>query len=155
VADRAALRAPLDGAPALALWVSRLPKPRPGAALSAPDALALRLIARRTWGYFETFVTPADNMLPPDNFQEDPRPVVAHRTSPTNMGLYLLSAVAARDFGWAGTLQTVERLEASLATMRRLPKHKGHFFNWYGTEDCASSSPPTSPPSTAATSPDT
>jgi cyclic beta-1,2-glucan synthetase len=74
-------------------------------------------------------------MLPPDNFQEDPRPVIAHRTSPTNMGLHLLSAFAARDFGWAGTLQTVERLEASLATMRRLPKHKGHFFNWYDTED--------------------
>ncbi len=74
-------------------------------------------------------------MLPPDNFQEDPRPVVAHRTSPTNIGLYLLSAVAARDFGWSGTLGTVERLEATLATMRRLPKHKGHLFNWYDTTD--------------------
>ncbi|CAN5630088.1 glucoamylase family protein [soil metagenome] len=123
------------GSPALALWVSRLPRPSAGGALSAPDAVALRLIARRTWGYFETFVTPADNMLPPDNFQEEPKPVVAHRTSPTNIGLHLLSAVAARDFGWAGTLQTVERLEASVAAMRRLPKHKGHFFNWYGTED--------------------
>jgi cyclic beta-1,2-glucan synthetase len=123
------------GSPALALWVSQRPRPSAGGALSAPDALELRLIARRTWGYFETFVTPADNMLPPDNFQEDPRPVVAHRTSPTNMGLHLLSAVAARDFGWAGTLQTVERLEASIAAMRRLPKLKGHFFNWYGTED--------------------
>jgi cyclic beta-1,2-glucan synthetase len=123
------------GSPALALWVSRLPKPSGGKALSAPDALELRLIARRTWGYFETFVTPADNMLPPDNFQEDPRPVLAHRTSPTNMGLHLLSAVAACDFGWAGTLQTVERLEASLSAMRRLPKHRGHFFNWYGTDD--------------------
>ena len=54
------------------------------------DALALRQIARRTWSFFEEFVTQADNMLPPDNFQEDPSPVVAHRTSPTNLGLYLL-----------------------------------------------------------------
>jgi cyclic beta-1,2-glucan synthetase len=123
------------GSPALALWVSRLPRSAAGGSLSASDASELRLIARRTWAYFDTFVTPADNMLPPDNFQEDPRPVLARRTSPTNMGLHLLSAVAARDFGWAGTLQTVERLEASLAAMRRLPKHRGHFFNWYGTED--------------------
>ena len=67
------------------------------------DARALRLIARRTWRFFETFVTPADHMLPPDNFQEDPVPALAHRTSPTNLGLYLLSVVSARDFGWTGT----------------------------------------------------
>ena len=58
-------------------------------------------------------------MLPPDNFQEDPKPVVAHRTSPTNLGLYLLSVVAARDFGWLGLLDTIERLEATLATHER------------------------------------
>ena len=67
------------------------------------DASILRLTARRTWRFFETFVTAADNMLPPDNFQEDPAPVLAHRTSPTNIGLYLLSTVSARDFGWIGT----------------------------------------------------
>ena len=76
--------------------------------VSAADAQALRLIARRTWRFFETFVTAEDHMLPPDNFQEDPKPVVAHRTSPTNIGLYLLSVVAARDFGWLGTLDTVD-----------------------------------------------
>ena len=99
------------------------------------DARALRLIARRTWRYFETFVTADDHMLPPDNFQEDPRPVLAHRTSPTNMGLYLLSAVSARDFGWAGTIETVDRLEATLETMGRLNQFRGHFFNWYDTRD--------------------
>ena len=83
-------------------------------AVSAADAESLRLIARRTWRFFETFVTAEDNMLPPDNFQEDPKPVVAQRTSPTNLGLLLLSTVAARDFGWIGTLETVERLEATL-----------------------------------------
>ena len=95
----------------------------------------MRLIARRTWRFFEAFVTPADNMLPPDNFQEDPKPVIAHRTSPTNIGLYLLSAVAARDFGWAGTTETVERLESAFVSLRKLPRFRGHFFNWYETRD--------------------
>jgi cyclic beta-1,2-glucan synthetase len=95
----------------------------------------LRLIARQTWRFFETFVTASDNMLPPDNFQEDPRPVLAHRTSPTNIGLYLLSAAAARDFGWAGTMETIERLEACFDTLRKLERLNGHFFNWYGTKD--------------------
>ena len=123
------------GAPALALRASRSPRVARSLALSESDARDLRLTARRTWRFFETFVTPADNMLPPDNFQEDPQPVVAHRTSPTNMGLYLLSTIAARDFGWAGTLQTVERLETTLACMLGLQRHRGHFFNWYDTQD--------------------
>ena len=80
--------------PAVAVWISISPLVAGRLAVSAADARALRLVARRTWRYFETFVTAGDQMLPPDNFQEDPRPVVAHRTSPTNMGLYLLSAVA-------------------------------------------------------------
>ena len=105
------------------------------ALVSAADAHALRLIARRTWRFFETFVVAEDHMLPPDNFQEEPRPVVAHRTSPTNLGLYLLSVVAARDFGWLGTLETVERLGATLETMNGLERFRGHFYNWYDTHD--------------------
>ena len=123
------------GAPALAAWVSRSPAVPRRLAMADPDARALRLTARRTWRFFETFVTPADNRLPPDNFQEDPNPVVAHRTSPTNIGLYLLSTVAARDFGWAGTTETIERLEATFESLQKLPRFKGHFYNWYGTQD--------------------
>ena len=74
-------------------------------------------------------------MLPPDNFQEDPSPVLAHRTSPTNLGLYLLSTVSARDFGWIGTIEAVERLEATLETMGQLAALRGHFYNWYDTRD--------------------
>ncbi len=121
--------------PAMAVWISKSPRVAGRLAVSAADARALRLVARRTWRYFETFVTADDQMLPPDNFQEDPRPVVAHRTSPTNMGLYLLSAVAARDFGWSGTLDFVERLEATFATLNRLERFRGHFYNWYDTRD--------------------
>ncbi|WP_423200770.1 GH36-type glycosyl hydrolase domain-containing protein [Cupriavidus sp. H19C3] len=120
-------------APALALWTSRAPTVARRFALPEAEALALRLTARRTWRFFETFVTPADNMLPPDNFQETPRPVLAHRTSPTNIGLYLLSAIAARDFGWAGTTETVERMEAAFGAMHKLPRYRGHFHNWYET----------------------
>ena len=100
---------------------------------SEAEARALRLIARRTWRYFETFVTPASGMLPPDNFQESPKPVVAHRTSPTNLGLHLLAAMAAYDFGWAGLTQTVERLELSFAAMAKLKRFRGHFYNWCDT----------------------
>jgi len=122
-------------APGVALWISRLPKARGASPLSAADAQALRLISRRTWRYFETFVSHEDHALPPDNFQETPEPVVAHRTSPTNIGLYLLSTVCARDFGWIGTLETVERLESTLATMGRMESFRGHFYNWYDTRD--------------------
>src|SRR5207253_5770475 len=104
--------------------------------LSPTDARALRLVGRRTWRFFATFVGAEDHALPPDNFQEDPSPVVAHRTSPTNLGLYLLSTITARDFGWLGTVDAVERLEATLDTMQRLERFRGHFYNWYGTRDC-------------------
>ena len=121
--------------PAIARWTSRSPVVAGRLSMSDGDARALRLIARRTWRFFETFVTPADQMLPPDNFQEDPAPVLAHRTSPTNLGLYLLSVVSARDFGWTGTIDAVERLEATLSTMSRLARFRGHFYNWYDTRD--------------------
>lgn len=97
------------------------------------QANAARFLARRTWRFFETFVGEEDHWLPPDNYQEDPVPVVAHRTSPTNMGLLLLSTVAARDFGYVGLLELVERLELTFTTLEKLPRFRGHFFNWYDT----------------------
>src|SRR2546427_7615691 len=126
---------PWRAAPACARWPSLSPVVAGRLSVSDAAARALRLVARRAWRFFETFVTAEDHMLPPDNFQEDPKPVVAHRTSPTNLGLYLLSAVSARDFGWAGTTETVDRLEATLATMGRLQRYRGHFYNWYDTPD--------------------
>ncbi|MFM9862292.1 MAG: GH36-type glycosyl hydrolase domain-containing protein [Micropepsaceae bacterium] len=119
--------------PLIARWSSASPTTVERAAVTAQDAGTLRLIARRTWRYFETFVTADDNSLPPDNFQEDPEPIVAHRTSPTNIGLYLLSVVAARDNHWIGTVEMIERLEATLATLNRLDLYRGHLLNWYDT----------------------
>ena len=120
--------------PFVARWISRPARARSIPLLPPDEARLLRLTARRTWRFFETFVGPNDHFLPPDNFQEDPKPVVARRTSPTNMGLYLLSTIGARDLGWAGTLETLERLEATLATMARLERFRGHLYNWYGTD---------------------
>ncbi len=130
--------------PFAALWlaspaVARLVSLPAAAASRRPltdaDAQALRRTARSTWRFFETFVTPADNMLPPDNFQDDPTPAVAHRTSPTNIGLYLLSVASAREFGWIGTGQAIDRLEATIATIASLQHMRGHLFNWYDTRD--------------------
>ena len=129
-------------APAIARWVSLSPLDAGALPVSDADLRFLRLAARRTWRFFETFVTQEDNMLPPDNFQEDPAPIVAHRTSPTNLGLYLLSTAAAHDFGWIGVIEAVERLEATMATMGRLQRFRGHFYNWYDTRDLRPLEPP-------------
>ncbi|MDP3919419.1 MAG: glucoamylase family protein [Candidatus Omnitrophota bacterium] len=124
---------------ALSPWIARqisLPirdAGRGAEALSPTARQSLRLIARKTWQFFETFVDESHHFLPPDNFQEVPEPVTAHRTSPTNIGLYLLSVSAARDFGWIGLSETVERLENSLKTLKELKKYRGHLYNWYDT----------------------
>lgn len=119
--------------PAVAWWASRRSAKRHGPAEA--DAQALRVTARRTWRFFETFVTPADNMLPPDNFQEEPFPVLARRTSPTNIGLFLLCTVNAHDFGWVGIVDTVSQLEETMETLAKMAKFRGHLYNWYATED--------------------
>ncbi len=127
--------------PAIARWISQSSGMSKTVSVSAADSQTLRMTARRTWRFFETFVTTADNMLPPDNFQEDPTPALAHRTSPTNLGLYLLSIVAAHDFGWLGTTEAAERLEMTLGTMAKLGRFRGHFYNWYDTRDLRSLDP--------------
>jgi cyclic beta-1,2-glucan synthetase len=119
-------------APAVAWWISR-PIPQEFAPLPTRQIDSLRLTARKTWRYFETFVNERENWLPPDNFQEYPAPVVAARTSPTNIGLAMLSALAARDFGYLTLLQMTSQLENTFRTLERLEKYQGHFYNWYDT----------------------
>jgi len=119
--------------PAVARWLSMPPRTHPAEELRHEERDVLRAVARRSWRFFETFVGAEDHWLPPDNFQEDPRPVVAHRTSPTNVGLYLLSSTAARDLGWIGTLDFDDRLAATLATIEKLERFRGHLYNWYDT----------------------
>lgn len=119
-------------APAIMQWASQVHVPAQIEA-TREDRRELRPIGRRTWHFFETFVTPDDHHLPPDNFQEQPEPVVARRTSPTNIGLYLLSTISARDLGWIGLSEAVDRLEATLTTLAGLEHYRGHIYNWYDT----------------------
>ncbi len=118
-------------------WVSRPRTARHDAHLPARDQSYLEGIARETWRLFERCVGPEDNHLPPDNLQTLPHDIVAHRTSPTNIGLYLLSVACARQFGWIGTQDLLERMEATLATLASMQRHRGHFLNWYDTLTCA------------------
>ncbi len=119
--------------PVIAWWISR-PLARRKPSLSLEQTLFLRAIARRTWAFFDTFVGPQDNWLPPDNFQEYRISSVAHRTSPTNMGLALLANLSAYDFGYIPAGKLVERTANTLRTMESLERHRGHFFNWYDTQ---------------------
>ena len=119
-------------APALIWWVSQPILPEP-TRLRAEDVTFLRRVARRTWRFFETFVGPVDNHLPPDNFQEDPPQGAAHRTSPTNIGLALTANLAAYDFGYISAASLIERSTLTLRTMDRLQRYRGHFYNWYDT----------------------
>ena len=122
------------------LWtwlVSRPHTPAGDQELTSGDREHLPAIARATWRYFERCVRPDDNHLPPDNLQTTPHDMLAHRTSPTNIGLYLLSVACARKFGWIDTPQLLARLEATLATLLRLQRYRGHFLNWYDTQTCA------------------
>ncbi|MFP4226061.1 MAG: GH36-type glycosyl hydrolase domain-containing protein [Desulfobacterales bacterium] len=93
----------------------------------------LRRLARRTWFFFEQFVGPEDYWLPPDHFQESPLGLVAHRTSPTNIGLLLLSTLSAYDLGYIGLPMLSARLRNTIDAMEKLERHRGHFLNWYET----------------------
>lgn len=120
--------------PALVWWMSH-PSPVFLSRLNNEQKLTLRELSRRTWAFFVHMVGPEDNWLPPDNLQLYPIPVVAHRTSPTNMGLSLLSNMAARDFGYATTSELLERTANTFATMEKMERYAGHFYNWYDTQN--------------------
>ncbi len=128
--------------PILALWlaspwiawrISQPIEPSTMPQLKPRQLEFLRRTARKTWRFFETFVTAHEHWLPPDNFQEEPSPVVASRTSPTNMGLALLANLAARDFGYLSVGELMRRTHDALGSMLRLDRYRGHFFNWYDT----------------------
>ena len=121
--------------PLLAWWLSHASPP--GVRDLAPaDRDYFRALARETWRYFEQLVSDEEHGLPPDNAalrsDGDP-PVVAPRTSPTNIGLFLLADLAAHDFGWIGTDRLLARIEATLDTVESLERWKGHVLNWYDT----------------------
>ena len=131
---------PLAG-PILLLWLTapwiawRISQPiqvEPSG-LNEKQVTFLHRTARKTWRFFETYVTAQENWLPPDNFQEEPTAVIASRTSPTNIGLSLLANITANDFGYLSAGRLIERTQNTFATLKKLERHKGHFYNWYDT----------------------
>ena len=127
------------------LWILWLASPvvaaRLGPAARKPEVLdeslqqAAHRYASHHWQFFDQYVNESTHWLAPDNVQFEPVEVVAMRTSPTNIGLQLLTTVSAHDLGWLPLPAMVERLELTFATMERLQRFRGHFFNWYALED--------------------
>lgn len=119
--------------PALAWWLS---SPRAGSGFTPlpEDLRFLHRLARRNWAFFDHHVGPADNWLPPDNLQEPPFANIAHRTSPTNIGMAVLAHLAAYDFGYLSSGRLLERLARMFDTLDHLERYKGHFYNWYDTQ---------------------
>jgi cyclic beta-1,2-glucan synthetase len=122
--------------PPLALWLSAPQRATPER-LQPAQLWRLRRLARRTWHFFEMFVGPGDHWLPPDNHQEDPGPQTAHRTSPTNVGLYLVSIFSAWDLGYLDVPELTARMGSTLDTLEGLERYRGHLWNWISTESLA------------------
>jgi len=120
-------------APAIAWYVSK-PLVKQIVSLSEEQVIFLQKHARKIWAFFEEFVTEKENWLPPDNYQEVPVNVVAHRTSPTNIGLSFLANLTANDFGYITVGEFMERTTASFSTYQKIEKFQGHLYNWYDTE---------------------
>ena len=121
-------------APQVAHWLGQSPKRRERRLAPALRADALRY-ALLHWRFFERFVTAETHWLAPDNVQEDPVPVVAMRTSPTNIGLQLLAVTSAHDLGFLPLEEMISQLERVFASLERLPRFRGHFYNWYDLHD--------------------
>ncbi|MEO8765553.1 MAG: glucoamylase family protein [Ginsengibacter sp.] len=119
-------------APLIVWYVSR-PLPEKKIELAPSKNLYLRVLARKIWAFFETFVVAEDNWLPPDNYQEQPVERIAHRTSPTNIGLSLLANLTAKDFGYITGTVFIERTTNAINTLIKLEKYRGHLYNWYDT----------------------
>jgi cyclic beta-1,2-glucan synthetase len=99
--------------------------------LPSEDMEFLRNVARRTWRYFSDFVTEETSWLPPDNYQVFHQNRLAMRTSPTNIGLWMLSALSAQEFGYLTVDQAIEKLSHTMETIAKLERYEGHLLNWY------------------------
>jgi cyclic beta-1,2-glucan synthetase len=124
----------LWGAAPFITWLVSRPLANKAEKLTARQNIFLLKLARKTWAFFDSFVTADDNWLPPDNYQEGNAEMLAHRTSPTNIGLYMLANLSAYDFGFITSSQFLERTRLTMATLQKMERYKGHFYNWYDTQ---------------------
>jgi cyclic beta-1,2-glucan synthetase len=122
--------------PAIGYWLnSTKARPSRKTSLSLQDREMLRSLARRTWRYFDDFVGPDTHWLPPDNYQMSHKDRLAERTSPTNIGLWLASSLAANDFGYLTVEALTERVTQTMRTLEKLERYEGHLLNWYRLDD--------------------
>ena len=121
-------------APSLTWWLNGGRRRQDAPALAPKDRRMLRQVARLTWRYFDDFVNEKSNWLPPDNYQEALNVEVAQRTSPTNIGMWLLSALAAYDFGYLTLEQLITRLSSTATSIAQMEFYEGHLLNWYDTQ---------------------
>ena len=122
--------------PQVSDWISR-PSLHASTSLSDAQRKQLQRLARRTWTYFEQYAGPDDHWLPADHFQESPRGYIAHYTTPTNIGLFLLSTLSAYDLGYIGLLELAVRLRSTFENIDKLEHYRGHLLNWYDTSTLA------------------
>ncbi|OMQ22880.1 GH36-type glycosyl hydrolase domain-containing protein [Serratia oryzae] len=127
-------------APRLLSWLSQQPVRSP-VAIHDRQRRFLRQTSREIWSFFETFANQRENWLPPDNYQEIPLPAIAHRTSPTNIGLSLLANLTAWDFGYIPQGEALQRISLTLDTLDKMEHYRGHLYNWYDTRTLAPLSP--------------
>ncbi len=119
--------------PAIVNWIS-IPRPVLRTKITDGQRKYLRELSRKTWNFFETYVTENDNWMPIDNLQQYPITIIAHRTSPTNIGVSLLANLSAVDFGYITLSQLLERTSNTFKTLNKLERYEGHFYNWYDTQ---------------------
>ena len=91
-------------------------------------------VAKKTWKFFEDNINQENNFLPPDNYQYDRKEKIAHRTSPTNIGLGLLAVCSSYDLGFITLESAIEQIQNMLITIEKLQKWNGHLYNWYNTK---------------------
>ena len=124
--------------PAVGWHLNRRPQPKqPQSLLTPDDRQFLRNVARRTWRYFSDFVNERSSWLPPDNFQVSYQNQLAMRTSPTNIGLWMVSVLGAHDLGYITADDVIYKLTRTMETIARLDRHEGHLLNWYDIQTLA------------------
>lgn len=125
----------------LITWSISQPIQRRVLKLTEKQRRFLATMSRKTWRFFEEFVTAEENWLPPDNISQNAGTVIAHRTSPTNIGMSLLSDLGAYDFGYCSASQMIARIQGTFTTLSRMERYQGHFYNWYDTRSLAPLNP--------------
>lgn len=99
--------------------------------ISSGEREALEEYVEHMWGFFRDLVNESTNFLPPDNYAISPVERIAYRTSPTNIGLYLVSLLGARDMGFISSDELEDRARNTAVSLSSMLTWRGHFYNWY------------------------